>query len=102
MELRKVQDIVELELSKHVEARDSDNVLYVKVIEYMCPSLLHKPFGEVMKVLSDYQLPSYESVGRARRKLQAAKPWLKPSEAVQKYRTDNEEKYREYARLERR
>ena len=102
MELTRIQDIVELELSRHAETRDSDNILYIKVLEYMKPSIIHRPFAEVMGTLNDHKLPSFESVGRARRKLQAEKPWLKPSEAVRKYRADNEEKYREYARLERR
>jgi hypothetical protein len=102
MNLKKIQDIVEYQLAKSEEAKGDDNVLYVKVLEYMMPNLLHMPFGVVMKELKNYSVPSLESVGRARRKLQAEKPWLKPSEEVQKLRADNEQKYLEYARMERR
>ena len=102
MKLKKIQDIVEYQLSSDAMTRDSDDYLYVRVLEYMRPSITQKPFVEVLQLTNELGLPSYESVGRARRKLQAEKPWLKPSEAVQKYRADNEQKYREYARLEKR
>ena len=102
MNLTKIQDIVELQLSRDELTRESDDYLYVQVLEYMRPSITAKPFAEVFQLMDEYRLPSYESVGRARRKLQAEKPWLKPSEEVQKLRADNEQKYRDYARLERR
>lgn len=102
MNLKKIQDIVEYQLSKSEEARDSDDVLYIAVLDYMRPNLSSQSLNYVFTHKNELNIPSYESVGRARRKLQAEKPWLKPSEEVRKYRADNEQKYLEYARMERR
>ena len=99
MGLRRIQDIVEYQLKHDEGTRNSDDYLYIKVLEYVKPNITQRPFAEVLQ--SD-SIPSYESVGRARRKIQAEKPWLKACEAVQRYRADNEQKYREYALYERR
>lgn len=102
MKLNRIQDIVELMLSRDALTRDSDDYLYIQVCEYMRPTVTDRPLKDVFLHMGEYQLPSYESVGRARRKLQAEKPWLKASDAVRRYRADNEQKYRDYALMERR
>lgn len=100
MQLTKVQDVVEIILTRDPMTRDSDDYLYVKVLEYMKAGITELSFIDVMGSLKKYHLPSYESVGRARRKLQASKPWLQASDNVKKLRIDNENKYSEYARKE--
>ena len=98
MKLEKIQDIVELKLSENEVLRDNDNMLYVGVLEYIKPEVTKRPFWAVM--MDEPSLPCFESVRRARQKLQAAKPWLRGEEAVRRFRADNEEIYREYARKE--
>ena len=102
MQLTKVQDIVDLQLHNDARTRESDDYLYIKVLEYIVPSITDKPLNYVFSHMSDFNLPHYESVRRTRQKIQAEKPWLKPDENVRRYRLDNEQKYRDYANLERR
>ena len=93
MEFKTIQDNVEYILMHHPETRDSDKKLYVKVVERMNPEAIDKPFKEAM--LAD--LPSFETVRRTRQKLQEKQTWLRPSPAVQDFRTGLEEEYRKYA-----
>ena len=93
MKFETVQDNVEYLLKTDKKTKDSDKLLYVKIVDIMCPGIVDKPFREVM--LSD--IPSYETVRRCRQKLQEKQPWLKGSERVHDYRAANEEDYRNYA-----
>ena len=102
MQLTKIQDIVDLQLHNDVKTRESDDYLYIKVLEYIRPNITSRPFEYVLSHIDELGLPHYESVRRTRQKNQAEKPYLKPDESVRRYRLDNEQKYRDYANLERR
>ena len=88
--LRTIEDKVRAILKKDEEARNDDMVLYLKV----CNSY----FKEVMSQYRYLGLPSFESVGRTRRKLQAEHPELLGSIRIQKIRAKQEQNYRRYAK----
>lgn len=51
--------------------RDSDDLLYLEVCKHYNPSIVNKPFGEVIKNRTYHGIPAFESVRRARAKLQS-------------------------------
>lgn len=62
--------IVEYMLKKHPDARDDDFRLYGWVCRAVCPQVMDMPFKQVLWQNSELGLPTYETVTRARRKLQ--------------------------------
>ena len=102
MRIRKLSKLV-YELLVNVPAcRNSDNILYWRVLcaigsengidvsKMSVPALLFH--------MKEYGLPSIESVGRARRKVQELYPELCASADVEASRMVLEEEYRDYAR----
>ena len=63
-----------------------------------CMPSLGMPFAEVMEQYKYLGLPSFESVGRTRRKLQEKHPELLGSLRVQRLRARGEKAYRKYAK----
>lgn len=101
-ELKTITDIVKEVLKAHEQARNCDDYLY-----YLVCSLVAKQKGfdvdnmqlsHFLLYRKEYNLPSYETVGRARRKLQQHYPELCGNDVVEGYRTDNENVFRSYAR----
>lgn len=82
-------------LIKSVKARNSDAYLYCKVIEKVSKGASDRPFKEV---IADTELPKYDTVTRARRKIQEKNPDLQGSDRVRDYRTENEQAFRKYAK----
>lgn len=103
-ELKNTKALVKAILETDQEARNSDNYLYSKVIEYIAEQKQLPPLSGVdvlsylRQYMKDYDFPPFESVRRSRQKLQAAFPELASSKAVADQRADNEAKYREFAR----
>lgn len=97
-ELNNITDLVKGILTDIPAARNSDNLLYIKVVDVLNSRALDKPFGEVMANLEDLGLPCFETVRRTRQKVQMDHPELKADEKVQSFRAINEEIYKEYAR----
>lgn len=97
--------IVKTILAKHPETRDSDNLLWLRVIEKV--AWHNKRFGELQEMTVPYflrnvhklNLPNYETVSRARRKLQENYPELRGTAGAGKRRKRLETKYREFARF---
>ena len=89
--LKTIEGKVKAILEKDEEARNDDMLLYLKVCNTCLKDTGAMPFAEVM-------LPSIESVGRTRRKLQAKFPELVGSVRVQKLRAAGEKAYRKYAK----
>lgn len=102
MKLLNVQEKVKGLLTRYPETRDNDMLLYVKFAELIDSeyhqNALHRPFEDVVLNLKEYNLPSFGSVGRARRKLQEKYPELRADDKVEYFRSEEEQKYREYAR----
>lgn len=93
-------------LKKFPETRDDDYLLWLKVIENVANYNNTPDFsktltvGEFLKIARYSIFPHYETVGRARRKLQRKYPELRASEETQAAREEMEELYREYAKTD--
>lgn len=104
-ELKTTKAIVTHILERDVQARNSDNHLYMQVLrvisekhdlpmaDYMC---LDSFLGWLGQDTCPY--PGFETVRRARQKVQAEYPHLAASEKVQEFRAENETAFREFAR----
>lgn len=101
-ELLNVQNRVLGILTKYPATRSNDMLLYIKFAEQIDSEYhqkaLNRPFEDVLLNLEEYHLPSFGSVGRARRKLQEKYPELRAADKVEHFRAEQEEKYREYSR----
>ena len=83
------------------KTRASDDLLYVTLISKM---LVNKGFNlerisakDYLLHYRNYGLPTIESVGRCRRKLQERNESLKPSETVQLHRKEMQSSFYKYA-----
>ena len=91
---RKTNILVKELLTNHPETRNSDALLYIKVVQRLNSSALEKPFEEVMTSLEEMGLPCFETVRRTRQKLQNEFPNLQADEIVQDFRSYREEEFR--------
>ena len=96
-DLYTMEEIIQEVLEEDRQARNSDDHLYAEVLRTVNPAVLDKPLRVVLDNFSQLDIPSRESVGRIRRKLQSEMPWLMADDKVRKLRTDNEELFRKYA-----
>ena len=99
-DLYRIQDLVQDILTKDEKARNSDTYLYHEVCKRVNGEVLTVPFGAVLNDFNSYKVPNIESVGRARRKLQAQFPDLRPKKAVEEKRLENQIAYEKFARNE--
>lgn len=77
-------------------ARNSDAYLYHAVCQRINPAALSVPFGIVIQNLGSYKLPSVETVGRLRRKIQSEYNFidLQANTQVKAWREAKEERCR--------
>jgi hypothetical protein len=100
--LKELSSRVKKILEENESARNSDNVLYLHIL---------RSYGEergldidkmsvpmLLLHCKDMGLPSLESMGRARRKVQKRYPELRADDDVQAMREEQEELYRDFAR----
>ena len=97
-ELRNTTKMVKYVLEKEPRTRNSDNLLWLEVIKLVNQGVLRKPMAEVLQNLNVYSLPSIETVGRCRRKLQAEHPELRAKKAVQECMDEREEEFRSWSK----
>lgn len=97
-ELEMTSRLVKKLLTENPKTRDCDPYLYFEVVHMLNPEANNKRFGEVMLNLEELGLPCFETVRRTRAKLQADFPDLRPTPAVQDFRSHNEEVFREFMR----
>lgn len=102
MRIRGTSKLVHELLKAEPECRNSDNHLYLRVLETVgkqngidihtitVPTFLHN--------MSSMKLPPFESVRRSRQKIQEHNEELGPTDTVEAFREVLEEEYREYAR----
>ena len=100
--LGKITDDVKEILEKDAAARDSDNVLMYKYLGII-GNRINVDFDRVsvtsfFKNVGKNGIPSLETVGRCRRKLQEKHPELRGSEYVERKRREREDDFRSYAR----
>jgi len=93
-EFKQTRQIVKNILELNPATRNSDNLLYLEVIERIGKGNTHKPIEEILLNLEELGLPCFETVRRTRQKLQAENPKLAACDMVQDYRSEREEKYR--------
>lgn len=96
--LKTIESKVRAVLEKDEEARNDDMLLYLKVCNSCLKDTGAMLFAEVMMQYKFLGLPSFESVGRTRRKLQAEFPELAGTVRVQKLCAAQEKAYRKYAK----
>lgn len=101
-ELGKTTDIVQSILRQDAATRDSDSLLYCKVLERYGRKLgvdfTRVSVDSFFRSYKKYNIPSVETVGRCRRKLQEEYPELRGSEATEAQRGAREKQFRHYAR----
>lgn len=97
-ELKTTTNLVKQILTDFPQARNSDDFLYYKVCERTNDRLVHLSFSTIMLDRKRYGFPAFESVRRARQKIQANYPELAGCSKVKDQRMLNIETFREYAR----
>lgn len=95
--LYKVEDIVKKALEEVPEARDDDFILVAEVYNRIKPNIGLHSFNQIMLAHKELKLPYFESISRARRKLQAMYEDLKPSKEVEDARINETATYIDYA-----
>ena len=90
----KVEDI----LRSKPKARDDDNVLYAYFLNSLGVSVHKTSFWEITRRVVNGDLPSMESVGRVRRKVQELNPDLVGTAEKRKIRYKAIDDYKEFAR----
>lgn len=95
-------DLVHEILKNEPDCRNSDNILYLRVLQTIgkqngidvnnmsVPTLFHNMQG--------YKFPAFETVRRTRQKVQECNPELRATDTVEAYRAVLEEDYRDYSR----
>lgn len=103
-DLKNTTALVKSILEQDKQARNSDSLLYLKVLSVVADQKdviledVSVPF--FLLNLQGTEFPPFESVRRARQKLQAAFPELAACETVQGFRTENEKEVRAYAKTD--
>jgi len=78
-QMKKVQDRVKVQLVEKVSTRDSDNQLWCSMIKKKvgATNLNNITGKELLKMIANGQVESFESVSRMRRRLQEKNPSLR-------------------------
>ena len=95
--LYKIEDVVKEVLTRIPETRDDDFKLIAEVYYEMDFNIAGTSFALMMLGHKEFGLPPFESITRARRKLQATFEELKGSKKVQEARLNETSKYINYA-----
>lgn len=101
MKLKELEKDVKALLVAEPKTRASDDLLYFMLIEKRLnasgKSLARISAQDYILHYRNYNLPTIESVGRCRRKLQEKDASLKPSETVQLHRKEMQNSFVKYA-----
>ena len=98
-----ITKLVKMILEECPETRDDDNLLWLEAIREVaykrdCVYALDWGISSIMRNIRLLGFPSFETVSRARRKLQEQYPELRGRERIQRERAKHEKKFKEYAR----
>jgi hypothetical protein len=100
--IKDVEKRVRAILIEDRQARNSDSFLYLKVLQKMGAEkgidIEGLSIPTFLLTMSELGFPPFESVRRARQKLQEHNPELRACEAVEEARAENELGYREYVK----
>jgi outer membrane protein assembly factor BamD (BamD/ComL family) len=101
LNLKATSKLVEEFLRDEPQTRNSDSLLYLRILQYHANErgmLLHNiPVPLFLLNMGDWGFPPFESVRRARQKVQATYPELASTGKVAGFRSDNEKEYRAFA-----
>lgn len=95
--IRKLETIVKEVMVKQEATRSDDFLLVASVCRLLCPGIMGETFIAVLNDHKKYGLPSFESITRARRKLQAEYKGLEATNRMKAVRAEAEEEFRNYA-----
>lgn len=95
--LSKTENLVYQIMLEKLETRSDDFKLIYEVYTTLNNKVKYLKFDIVMNDHKRFNLPSFHTISRARRKVFEKYPHLKPS-GITEQRMDAEESYREYAR----
>ena len=100
-DLKAVSAMVKSILAEDTQARNDDNVLYLKVLQIVSNrnsiDLQSMTVPVFLLKIKEYGLPGFETVRRSRQKVQADNPDLAGNTAVRRNRAKQESVYREFA-----
>ena len=88
--LDEIKDILEL----HPSARNDDFELIA--IFARTHGIYRQPLSEALATWQNRQLPPFETITRARRKLQEQYPHLRANDTIRHRRAESEERHREF------
>lgn len=97
-QLNSVKALVKTILEEDEQTRNSDSFLYLRLLERIDKAILTVPVHDFLLGMGLWGIPPFESVRRARQKVQAECPWLAACDKVKEYRAENEEEYIDFAR----
>lgn len=95
--IKTTSKLVKQALTDYPITRNSDDLLYLQVCYSISPSVMDMAFCDVFTNRNEYDLPPFESVRRARQKIQAHFPELRGCDAVEEARTELETVVRNFA-----
>lgn len=98
MKIDNVENLVKQALIKNKSARDDDHLLYIEVVYIIDPALVNVNFMMNFKSAKQLGLPPFESVSRARRKLQEKYPELRATSKVENARKEKQMEFEEYSK----
>ena len=100
--IRKTSKLVHEILINEPECRNSDNILYLRVLQIIGQrngiDVNTMSVPTLLRNLHSLKLPAFETVRRTRQKVQEQHEELRANATVEAYREVLEEEYREYAR----
>lgn len=102
--LKYTSSLVKALLEQDEQLRNSDSLLYLRVLSVVAErkgiDLRGVTIPQFLLELHGTAFPPFESVRRARQKVQEHHPELRPCEAVADFRAEQEMDYRAFARCE--
>ena len=98
MRIINVAKIVREVLTDDKQTRNDDDLLYLRVCNRIAGEVSGMTVATFLLHRRELGLPCMESCRRARQKIQAAFPELRPDDDTANYRLLEEERYRDFAR----
>lgn len=100
--IKPTSDLVHEILKAEPECRNSDNILYLRVLQTIGAqngiNVNNMSVPELFRNMSAFKFPAFETVRRSRQKVQECNPELRATDTVEAYRTVLEEEYKDYSR----
>lgn len=96
-ELKTITDLVKKLLEEIPECRESDDLLYMNIVNKVAPDALMMPAYLFFIWRKENNIPAFESVRRARQKVQAEYPELAGNDEVKHSRVQLQTVYKAYA-----